>query len=494
MAYTRIHAIKSTVKKAVAYICNPDKTESRLLIDTFGCGVETASVDFDSALRQTRPTDKNLAFHLIQSFAKGEVSYEEAHRIGIELADKLLEGKYSYVIATHTDKGHPHNHIIFCAADFIDHNKYYDNKKSYRHIRQLSDELCKEHNLSIIEPSGRKGKKYVEWKAEQEGISWKKRLQEDIDECVKLTKSYDDFLRLIKEKGYTVSSEKIGDPRSKYIKFTAPGQERPVRGSFRNFGSGYTKEDIKDRIENPEKWQNKDKSDHDASATKAVEATEAPKQKSRIKIPKKDIITRTGANRTLIDTTGEKFQSSPGLQHWASVKNLKTAAASYAAADNLSKLQKQIDDKAVAAKSARTELVELEHQMKKVSELLLYAEQYRDNKPFQEKYKKSKDPDRYLRMHETQLILYDGAERMLRKMGLDPKSANAAEIRADYEAMQSQKAILEKTYKSAEKEARSLQQKMANVEQYIGHDALDKKQSLQSLEQGQEKLDKHTIS
>lgn len=184
----------------------------------------------------------------------------------------------------------------------------------------------------------------------------------------------------------------------------------------------------------------------------------------------KDILTRTGANRTLIDTTGERFQNSPGLQHWASVKNLKTAATSYAAADNLSELQKQIDKKTTEAKSARTELVELEHQMKKVSELLLYAEQYRDNKPFQEKYKKSKDPDRYLRMHETQLILYDGAERMLRKMGLDPKSVDASEIRADYEAMQTRKATLERTYKSAEKNAKALQQKMANVEQYVGKD------------------------
>ena len=464
MAYTRIHAIKSTVKKAVAYICNPDKTEEQLLIDTFGCGIETAAIDFDSALRQTRPTDKNLAFHLIQSFAKGEVSHEEAHRIGIELADKLLEGKYSYIVATHTDRGHPHNHIIFCAADFIDHKKYYDNKKSYRHVRELSDELCKEHNLSIIIPSGRKGKKYVEWKAEQEGTSWKKRLQEDIDECVRIAKSYEDFLRLIREKGYSVSSEKIGDPHAKYIKFIAPGQERPVRGSFRNFGAGYTKEEIKDRIENPEKWQNIEQS------AKEQNGADTPKQKSRIKIPKKDIITRTGASRTLIDTTGEKFQNSPGLQHWASVKNLKTAAASYAAADNLSELQKQIDDKTTEAKTARTELVELEHEMKKVSELLLYAEQYRDNKPFQEKYKKSKNPDRYLRMHETQLILYDGAERMLLKMGLDPKSVNADEIRADYESMQARKASLEKTYKSAEKEAKALQQKMANVEQYVGKD------------------------
>ena len=464
MAYTRIHAIKSTVKKAVAYICNPDKTEEQLLVDTFGCGIETAAIDFDSALRQTRPGDKNLAFHLIQSFAKGEVSHEEAHRIGIELADKLLEGKYSYIVATHTDRGHPHNHIIFCAADFIDHKKYYDNKKSYRHVRELSDELCKEHNLSIIIPSGRKGKKYVEWKDEQEGTSWKKRLQEDIDECIRIAKSYENFLRLISEKGYTVSGEQIGNPHAKYIKFIGPGQERPVRGSFRNFGAGYTKEEIKDRIENPEKWQNveSEKSDH--------RKQEQFKTRSHIKIPKKDIITRTGASRTLIDTTGEKFKGSPGLQHWASVKNLKTAAASYAAADNLSELQKQIDNKTTEAKSARTELVELEHEMKKVSELLLYAEQYRDNKPFQEKYKKSKDPDRYLRMHETQLILYDGAERMLIKMGLDPKSVNAAEIRADYEAMQARKATLERTYKSAEKETKTLQQKMANVEQYVGKD------------------------
>ena len=464
MAYTRIHAIKSTVTKAVAYICNPDKTEEQLLVDTFGCGIETARHDFEYALNRTKQSDKNQAFHLIQSFAKGEVSHEEAHRIGIELADRLLEGKFSYIVATHTDRGHPHNHIIFCAADNIDHKKYYDNKKSHHHIRQLSDELCKEHNLSIIIPYGRKGKKYVEWKAEQEGISWKKRLQEDIDKCIKIAKSYEDFLRLIREKGYKVSGEKIGDPHAKYIKFLAPGQERPVRGSFRNFGAGYTKEEIKNRIVNPEKWLN-------VEQPKEEQKTQNPqKSKPRIRVPKKDIITRTGASRALIDTTGEKFQNSPGLQHWASVKNLKTAAASYAAADNLSELQKQIDEKTGEAKSARSELVELEHEMKKVAELLLYAQQYHDNKPYQDKYKKSKDPDRYLRMHETQLILYDGAERMLQKMGLDPKSVNVEEIRADYDAMQARKINLEQIYKRAEKEAQSLEQKLVNVKQFIGYD------------------------
>ena len=128
--------------------------------------------------------------------------------------------------------------------------------------------------------------------------------------------------------------------------------------------------------------------------------------------------------------------------------------------------------------------------MKKVSELLLYTEQYRDNKPFQEKYKKSKDPDRYLRMHETQLILYDGAERMLLKMGLDPKSVNAEEIRTDYEAMQRRKLIWEKTYKNAEKDAASLRQKLSNVEQYLGPEASHEL----NMEQPSDKSRGHNLS
>lgn len=267
----------------------------------------------------------------------------------------------------------------------------------------------------MIIPSGRKGKKYIEWKAELETNSWKKLLQEDIDECVRKAKSYEEFLTLIGEKGYVVSGEIINDPHAKYIKFHAPGQGHPVRGSFRNFGAGYTKEEIKDRIENPKKWLNKEK------AILLQTKENQFKEKTRIKVPKKDIITRTAANRTLIDTTSEKFQNSPGLQHWASIKNLKTAASSYAVADNLSELQKQIEEKHAELNSAKAELVELEHEMKKVAELLRYVEQYNENKPFQDRYMKSKDPDKYLQMHETQLILFDGAERMIQKMGLNPK-------------------------------------------------------------------------
>ena len=105
MAYTKIHAITATVSKAVDYICNPDKTDEGILISSYGCSPETAAYDFKFALSKTSQSDPNKAYHLIQSFLPGEVSYKEAHQIGVELADRLLEGKYSYVVSTHIDKG-----------------------------------------------------------------------------------------------------------------------------------------------------------------------------------------------------------------------------------------------------------------------------------------------------------------------------------------------------------------------------------------------------
>ena len=150
MAITKIHAIQATVHKAVNYICNPQKTDESILISSFGCSPETAAFDFKFALSKTNQADPNKAFHLIQAFAPGEVSYKEAHQIGVELANKLLEGKFSYIVSTHIDKGHVHNHIIFCAVDMVNHRKYVSNRRSYAYIRRTSDRLCKEHGLSVV--------------------------------------------------------------------------------------------------------------------------------------------------------------------------------------------------------------------------------------------------------------------------------------------------------------------------------------------------------
>ena len=157
MAVTKIHPIKSTLKKALDYIENPDKTEDKMLVSSFGCSYETADIEFEMLLAQAIQKGNNLAHHLIQSFAPGEATPEQAHEIGKQLADEVLQGKYSYVLTTHIDKGHVHNHLIFCAVDMVNHRKYNSNRQSYAYIRRTSDRLCRENGLFVVQPSRDKG-------------------------------------------------------------------------------------------------------------------------------------------------------------------------------------------------------------------------------------------------------------------------------------------------------------------------------------------------
>lgn len=330
MAYTKIHAIKATVDKAIDYICNPDKTDENIFISSFACSPKTAAIDFKYTLDHCRENSPNKAYHLIQAFAPGEVSFEEAHRIGKELADRLLQGKYSYVVTTHIDKGHVHNHIIFCAADNINHDKYHDCKQSYYRIRKLSDELCKEHNLSVIIPGEKRGRKYNEWDADKNGTAWKPQLRKDINSCIKSASTYEEFLLLLRAKGYEIKGEEFGENALKYISFRPLGKERFIRGSIKSLGKEYTKERIRERIE--------------------------LKRERKATIPKRDY-----ASRRLVDTSDEKFQNAPGLKRWATIENLKIAAQSYSEAESITKLEHEIAVKTEAGKSAKQSVVELEY-------------------------------------------------------------------------------------------------------------------------------------
>lgn len=451
MAITKIHAVKATVHKAIDYICNPQKTDESILISSFGCSPQTAAYDFKFALSRTNPSDPNKAFHLIQAFMPGEVSYEEAHRIGTELADKLLEGKFSYVVATHIDKGHVHNHIIFCAADNINHEKYHDCKQSYRHIRQLNDRLCKEHGLSVPPPSNSRGKTYREWLSDKQGSSWKTRLKCHIDEAIQQAQNYEDFCSLIRAKGYEIKGENFGEDSHKFIAFRPLDKERFVRGCEKSLGAEYTKERIKERIEE-----------------KALNRT---KKRAALPVRKKPMV-KDYAEKNLIDTTGEKFSQSPGLKHWADIQNLKIASASYSAAGSIAELKKQLTAKSTLAKTARKSLVETERQLKDLGLILNYANQYKENRIYHIRYLKSKDQDAYLRRHETELLLYDGAENMLRRFGISTKDLNVEDLKRDFSALSAKKQSLRQTCKAAEKEAASLQHKLDNLDLYLKQEAL----------------------
>ena len=346
MAYAKIHAIKATVDKAIDYICNPEKTDEKMFVSSYACSPETAAYDFKYTLDHCRENSPNKAYHLIQAFAPGEVGFEEAHHIVKELADKLLEGKYSYVVTTHIDKEHVHNHIIFCAADNIEHNKYHDCKQSYYHIRKLSDELCRER---------------IERKRERKAV-----------------------------------------------------------------------------------------------------------------IPKKDY-----SARRLIDTSDEKFQNSPGLQRWAAIENLKIPAQSYNEVGSLAELEHKIAVKTEAGKSAKQSVVELEHRIKDLAEIIKYTHQYKANRSYHIGYKKAKNPDAYFRRYESQIILYGGARRMLEQAGINLKGLNVDKLKAEYQELMKQKSELTSTYKDCEKEVRELKRKQENLNQYLGRTQPDPAQEQQ---------------
>ena len=446
MAYTRIHAIKATVHKSVKYICDPSKTDGQILISSYACSPETARYDFAFELSKTKHSGKTQAYHLIQSFNPGEVSYEEAHTIGIQLADKLLDGHHAYVIATHTNVDHAHNHIIFCAADHITHGKYNDCKRTYKRIRELSDELCNEHQLSIINPGPNRGKSYKEWLSDKHGNSWKSQIKKDIDDTIRLAKSYEMFLALMRAKGYEVKGETFGEGAHKYVTFKAPGMQRSARGSAKSLGSEYTKERIKERIEQRE-----------------IKRVNASKRRPVTKI---------------IDTDTERFQDAPGLKKWADLQNLKLAASNYAEVQNLAALSEQIEAKHAEIKEARSTVAKLDRELKQLSEIIRYADQYTENRKYHLRHQKSKDPEAYFHAHEGNLLLYGGAVNVLKKYGVSLKGLDPEKLRAQYDTLKKSRDSANKTYKTSEREIKELTLKYDNLKKFLSIDNTADRQSV----------------
>ena len=197
MAVTKIIPIRVTLQNSVDYICNPDKTDDRLLVHAERCYPNTAGLEFQHYLSQAQAGGNTIGRHLIQSFAPGEVTPEQAHEIGKKLAAEILKGEYGFVMATHVDRGHVHNHFVWCTANVVTHKKYRSNKNTYHEIRRISDKLCKENELSVIEPQGKTyGKSYDSYRPDQTSGSWRQKLQTAIDSLMPYAKDFDELLKL----------------------------------------------------------------------------------------------------------------------------------------------------------------------------------------------------------------------------------------------------------------------------------------------------------
>lgn len=439
MAITKIHAIKSTVQKSVDYICNPHKTDNRILVDSFACGIETAELDFQMENASGRP-DANPAYHVIQSFAPGEVTFEEAHAIGKELADRLLHSTHPYVLTTHVDKEHVHNHLIFCSTDMISHARYNDCMRSYRHLRSLSDTLCKEHHLSVIIPDGKKGMNYKEWEADKKNTSVKQILRRDIFECIRLSKDYEDFLRRMMEKGYQIKGYEISEEAPKYISFKPPGYGNFIRGSLRSLGKGHTKEEIINRIEKQVasrlEWKIK-------QATLPLE------------------------NKKLIILSPEKADKNPNLEFWVERENLKITAAAYASVGSYTELLSEIKNLKEKIKENRSLIISVEQEKKILSEKLHYLKVYKENKPAAEGYRNSKDPESFLEKNESRLLLFEGARSFFQELKMNPEELSEKELSKRLEELETIKSSAGKEIKELKTQLKLLTDKQKTLEEFL---------------------------
>ncbi|ODR61091.1 endonuclease [Eisenbergiella tayi] len=423
MAVTKIHPIKSTLKKALDYIENPDKTDEKLFVSSYGCSYETADIEFQMLLDQAFKKGNNLAHHLIQAFEPGETTPEQAHEIGKQLADEVLQGKYSYVLTTHIDKGHVHNHLIFCAVDMVNHRKYNSNRQSYAYIRRTSDRLCQENGLSVVKPGKAKGKTYAEWDAQKKDKSWKAKLKIAIDAAIPQAKDFDGFLRLMEAQGYEVK-------QGKYISFRAladglrPGQERFTR--CKTLGEDYTEERITQRI-------------------KGIAIDRGPRRRSA-----REISLRTALEDSI------KAQQSAGYARWAKLHNLKQAANSLNfitehQIDSYEGLESRMAEISAANDAAASALKDTECRLGDIALQIKNLSAYKQLRPVALELRNTKDKAAFRRQHESQLILYEAAAKSLKEAGVK-KLPNLYALKAEYKKLDEERERLSEQYNEVKKE------------------------------------------
>lgn len=441
MAVTKIKAIRGTLSKAIAYILNPEKTDEKLLVSSYGCASETAAREFEWTRKIAEQKGMNpvriIARHVIQSFEIGEVTPELAHEIGKQFADEILGGKYEYVLTTHIDKDHVHNHLIFNAVDFVDYHAYKSYKRIYYDMREVSDRLCKENGLSVIPPSQNKGMGYKEYTEAKRGTSWKQKLKQTIDRLVITAKDYDDFLRLMQEAGYEIKT-------GKYISFRAEGQERFTRS--KTIGENYTEERIKERI-----------------------AGRTPRRSQRQTTPK---------GISLIGDIQERIRliDSKGYEHKAKLTILKEAARTlnYLTENNLlqyADLEKKVEDVHGSYDRTGKELKGVEARLREVQPLIKNISNYQRLKPVYDAFQKAKDKPGFKAKHEAELVIFEAARSTLLAMQGDEKLPSLKTLQAEQAQLFEEQERLYAERNRLKKEAKQIETIKSNVDTFLSPSA-----------------------
>ena len=429
-----------------AYALNPDKTNGGELVSAYQCNPQIVDAEFLFSKRQyfalTGRSQKSdvIAYQVRQSFKPGEITPEEANRVGYEFAQRFLKDKHAFIVATHIDRAHIHNHIIWNSTTLDCRHKFKDFFQSGMAVHKLSDIICLEHGLSIIEtPKKRHGDSYDKWLGDKKPLSFREQLRFAIDDALaKKPKSFEDLLRLLREAGYEVT------PRGKDISIRGKNGKGNIRLS--SLKAPYTKEMLTAVIEGNRKH----------TPRKRPEISAAPKASLLVDIDKK---LREGKG--------------VGYAKWASNFNLKQMAAtlSFLTENKLlaySDLKKAAEESAEEFDELAAEIKAAEQRMAEIETLRTHILNYIKTREVYVGYRKAGYSKKFRAEHESEILLHQAAKKAFDELGLK-KIPTVKSLNAEYSELLAKKKKAYAEYRNAREKMRELQIHKANVDILLGN-------------------------
>ena len=445
-------AVAKAFQRIIGYIENPEKTENGSLVTAYKCDPRTAAAEFaldkrNYFMRTGKKGTKAdvIAYHLRQSFVPGEITSEEANRLGQELAMRFTKGKHSFIVATHTDKHHLHNHIIFNAIDLECDKKFQNFWGSSKALRRLSDLICLENGYSIVEhPQGR-SKKYNKWLGENKKRTHRDELREAIDiALMEKPRSMDALLKLLSDAGWEIK-------QGKHIAIRRPNQQRFMR--LDSLGEEY--------------------SDEVLNAIFKGSRTHKPKRNYHS-------LPRQNERLALLTNIQAKMQGrGPGYERWGKTYYLKQMAKTvlYMSEHDLDfeTLKKEASEKSRRNDELLTQINTIDARLKQISDLKIQIINYVKTKDVYQEYHKHGNSKKFAAEHEQELAMHKAAKQAFDALGLK-KLPTVKSLSAEYDQLVSEKKKLYAEYRQVHEQMTEMLTVRANMEQMLKQDEALKEQ------------------
>ena len=440
---------RQTLHDRLDYDQKKEKTKDGELVSSYMCSPETVAEEFEmskllyeAATGRSQPKERDIiAYRIIQSFKPGEITPEEANKLGYELAMRFTKGKHQFLVATHVDKAHIHNHVEFNSTNLECNGKFNNFYNSALVLRRLNDQICREHGYSVIEKPKARGQRYQEKAASKRGRSYKEQLRQAIDRVLPDSRDFEDFLKRMRKEGYEIKH------RGKSLEFLAPGQQRFTRSQ--RLGDDYTKEALQVRLS--------------GSRTKSA------REKHKRQVSGRDV-------NLLVDIQA-KMQAGKGkgYERWAKVFNLKEAAKTLNflvenGVTDYSELEMRAETAGETFDTLSLRIKQLEERMTEVAQLKTHIINYSKTRDIYKEYKKSRHKKEYRAEHADEIKKHEAAKAAFDALGGRP-IPKVAQLSEEYATLLAEKKERYEEYKAARKDMIDYQTAKQNVDRILGLEA-----------------------